>query len=319
MHNPNIIPIFAHVFSKTLMIMKKKFLQRKESRYANNEFKNMPSIDYGTLISNGLSERNKSRVDMDKAREICAKYGFKCTYINSTFGGDDAEFVVYFKTDINVDEYNKITKFATDEDTKKFWEIKDSYKNMFLKLHDCMHELDEQTYLMFECDWHGNCGLFGSSDVYKQTYCGGDRVVSWNSIVDKWSPIIHDTTRQLSKGVYVLASTYYLKPLAEDSPKLKVMEDTLLDLTKELLSSEFVAKYEKGKRQCDNEPYKALVVRYKQNNEYCCMIRFFRDWLGRYKIYSARPLCGESSWVMDWKNPKDDLLSALGSCAKRVA
>ena len=310
---------FAHTFIKALTIMEKTFLQREESRYANNEFSNMPSIDYGTLVSNRLTKRNKSRVDMNRAQEICAKYGFRCTYINSTFGGDDAEFVVYLKTDINVDEYNKLTKFVTGEDTKRYWEIKDSYNDTFLKLHDCMHELDEQTYLMFECGWHGNCGLFGSNDVNKQTYCGGDRLVGWSSITNNWSPLIHDTERQLSKGVYVLASTYYLKPFAEDSPELEVMEHTLLDITKELLSSEFVAEYENGKRQYENEPYKALVVRYKRNNEYCCMIRLFRDWLGRYNIYTARPLCGESSWVMDWKNPKDDLLSALGSCANRVA
>ena len=296
--------------------MSKKFLQREETRYSNNEFSNMPSVDYGTIISERIRSRNKNRVDMDKAREICSRYGFKCTYINSTFGGDGADFIVYLKTDINVDEYGKLTKFATNEDTKKYWDIRNGYNETFIRMHNCLHELDEQTYLMFECGWHGNCGLFGSSDVYRQTYCGGDRLVGWNSIVDNWSPSIHDTARQLSKGVYVLASTYYIKPFAEDSPNLEDMEDTLLGIAKGLLSSEFVAEFENGKRQYDNEPYKALVVRYKRGNDYCCMLRFSRDWMGRYSLYSARPLCGERSWVMDWKNPKDDLMSALGSCAR---
>ena len=312
--------IFAHVFNKTLTIMDKKFLQREESRYNGNEFDNMPSIDYGTLKSDGLNSRNKSRVDMDKAREICAKYGFKCTYINSTFGGDGAEFIVYLKTDIDVNEYDKLRKAYLNgndrEVAEKFWTFRRRYEQTFLNLHECMHELDEQTYLMFECGWHGNCGLFGSNDVRKKTYRGGDGLVNWNSITDWWSPLIHDTTRQLSKGIYVLASTRYIKPLMEDSPKLEEMEETLLNLTKELLSNKFVAAFENGKRQCDNDSYNALVVRYKDNNEYCCMIRFFRDWMGRYTIYTARPLCGQTDWVMDWKNPKDDILSALGSCAK---
>ena len=276
----------------------------------------MPSVDYGTIISERLCSRNKNRVDMDKAREICSRYGFKCTYINSTFGGDGADFVVYLKTDINVDEYSRMSKSATNEDRKKYWDMVNTYNDTFLKLHNCLHELDEQTYLMFECGWHGNCGLFGSSDVYRQTYCGGDMIMGWNSIINNWSPCIYDTARQLSKGVYVLASTYYVKPFMEDSPNLEDMEDTLIGIVKGLLSSEFVAEFENGKRQYDNEPYKALVVRYKRDREYCCMIRLFRDWLGRYKIYTARPLCGERSWVMDWKNPKDDLTSALGSCAR---
>jgi hypothetical protein len=109
-------------------------------------------------------------------------------------------------------------------------------------------------------------------------------------------------------------STHFVKPELEDSPELDdTMEQNLLDIVNGLLSDKYVANYETGKRQYDKEPYKALIIRYKDGNDYCCMMCFSRDWLGRYRITSAKPLCGESNWVMDWENPKDDIVSALGS------
>ncbi len=299
---------------------KKLFTQRDCTRYPGNEFSDMPSIDYGTIKSEWLNSGNKNRIDWDKVKEICDKYGFGCTYINSTFGGDDAEFVVYLKTNINVDEYNKAVeglRSYTQEARDKYIELCKPYDYVYHQLHKCVHELDNQTYLMFECGWHGNCGQFGSNDVRKQSYSGGDHLMSWKTITDIWSPLIHDTNYRLSKGIYALMSTHFIKPELQDSPVLDdAMEQTLLDLTRNLLSDEFVADYEHGKRQCDNEPYKALVVRYKRGNDYCCMLRFSRDWMGRYSLYSARPLCGESTSIMDWKNPAKDIRYALGKCAK---
>ena len=115
----------------------------------------------------------------------------------------------------------------------------------------------------------------------------------------------------------MMIETDYIKPQKQNSPELADFEPKLLEIARGLLSDEFVADYESGKRQCDTdtEGYRALVVRYKKTNEYCCMIRFSRDWMGRYNIWRARPLCGESSWVMDWKNPKSDIVDALGDCS----
>ena len=300
--------------------MEKKFIQRDCTRYVNNEFSNMPSIDYGTLKSEWLNARTKSRIDWTKVKEICDKYGFGCTYINSTFGGDDAEFVVYLKTNINVDEYHEMLKnmrTMDDEYSKKYVELRKRYTTTLLEIHKCVHELDEQTYLMFDCGWAGNCGFLGNDDVRANSYSGGRGFLSWNTIIDRWSPRINDTTRKLSKGIYILMSTHFVKPELEDSPELDdTMEQNLLDIVKGLLSDKYVANYETGKRQYDKEPYKALIIRYKDGNDYCCMMCFSRDWMGRYSLYSARPLCGESEWVMDWQNPANDIRRALGSCAK---
>ena len=298
--------------------MEKKYIQREETRYQNNEFSNMPSIDYGTLKSERLNARRKSRIDLDLAKSICNKYGFKCGYIDSTFGGDDADFVVWFKTDINPDEFNTLRKaYYKDENAKKrYWELVGNgrYNDIYKKLHECMHELDEQTALMFDCGWHGNCGLFGSNDVRRMSYSGGDSVYSWYSIVeDIWASCIHNTRSVLSKGVYILTHTYYVKPEIQDSPEIEEMEQTILRLVRENLNDEFVANFETGKRQCDGkESYKALVVRYK-NGEYSCMIRLAREWTGRYKMTQASPLGGEGSWVMNWRDPLIDVRNALGS------
>jgi hypothetical protein len=257
---------------------------------------------------------------MDLAKSICAKYGFGCTYINSTFGGDDAVFVVYLKTKVNADEYKALRK-AYDrnnrESMERFWAVGEGYENTYLEMHKCVNELDEQTALMFDYGWHGNCGLFGSHDVKRQSYSGGDSLTSWESILDRWNSSIHDTLSRLSKGVYVMMYTHYIKPEAEDSPILDdTMEQALLDAVRKELSDKYVANYEMGKRQYDKESYKALIVRYKDGNDYSCMIRFSRDWIGRYIIYSAAPLCGESNWVMDWKNPINDIREALGRRVK---
>lgn len=301
--------------------MEKKFIQREETRYRNNEFANMPSIDYGTWRSDEICAKNKNRIDMDKVKAICAKYGFGCTYINSTFGGDDADFVVYYKANIDADYYQKLCNSAygkdnNRDDAQKLRDMWFGHKDIFLELHKCVHELDEQTALMFECGWSGNCGVFGSNDVKRKTYNFGDNIYGWKAITNIWSPLIHDTNYRLSKGVYILMSTRYLKSEKQNSPELdETMEQTLLDAVRNELSEEYTAKYEVGKRQYDKESYKALVIRYR-HDEYCSMIRFSRDWLGRYSIYTARPLCGESSWVMDWENPTEDIRTALGRCAK---
>lgn len=301
--------------------MEKKFIQREETRYRNNEFANMPSIDYGTWRSDEICAKNKNRVDFQLAKDICAKYGFGCTYINSTFGGDDADFVVYYKANIDADYYQKLCNSAygkdnNRDDAQKLRDMWLGHKDIFLELHKCVHELDEQTALMFECGWSGNCGVFGSNDVKRKTYNFGDNIYGWKAITNIWSPLIHDTNYRLSKGVYILMSTRYLKSEKQNSPELdETMEQTLLDAVRNELSEEYTAKYEVGKRQYDKESYKALVIRYR-HDEYCSMIRFSRDWLGRYSIYTARPLCGESSWIMDWENPREDIRTALGSCAK---
>lgn len=286
-----------------------------ETRYANNEFESMPSLDFRGPNPPYLTRRSKSRIDWEKVGEICSKYGFRYCTINSTFCGDDAEFVVYLKTDISADYYKECRKAFdnSDEDRERFWSFNRKYESAFRKLHECVHELDEQTDLMFDCSWCGNCGLFGSDDVRRQTYSFGSNLSSWSYIIDRWSPCIHDTKYQLSKGVYVMMTTRYIKPQIQQSPLLEDFEPKLIEIVRELIGKGYTADFEHGKRQCDTgtDGYRALVVRCAKSGEYCGMVTFNRDWMGRYHIKTAAPLCGESSWVMDWQNPKEDLQEAV--------
>lgn len=290
-----------------------KHIQREETRYANNEFENMPSVDYCLATSPDLCKRNQNRIDFNKVSEICKKYGFNYTLINSTFGGDGVYFMVYLKTNEDVALFDKRFKDLTDNEKRLRWNLNKSYNDTYRKLHDCIHELDEQTDLLFRCSWCGNCGLFGSNDVKRQTYSFADGLDSWRNITNHWSPLIHDITSKLSKGVYIYGTSSQLKPQPEDSPLMEDFEPIILEKVKELLSKKYKYSFEYGKRGCDtNTPsYKALVIRYADNDEYCGMIRFNRDNIGRYFIKTAAPLCGETSWKMDWENPTEDLARAL--------
>ena len=197
-------------------------IQRTETRYENNEYANMPSADYCTADAPRLCKRNQSRIDFNKVGEICKKYGFKYTLINSTFGGDRVDLVVYLKTNEDVVLFDKKYDDLTADEKQLRCNLSKSYGETYRKLHDCIHELDEQTDLLFRCGWCGNCGLFSSNDVKRMTYSFADGLHSWKSIIDNWSPLIHDTTSKLSKGVYIYATSSQLKPQPQDSP---LMED----------------------------------------------------------------------------------------------
>ena len=292
-----------------------KYKQCEETRYYNNEYENMPSIDYRCVNAPDLTRKNKDNVDWEKVKLICDKYGFKYTLINSTFGSDSIDFVVYLKTDISADYYKECYKAFCNKEKgayERFRKFELDYEWAIKKLHDCVHELDEETELLFDCDWVGNCGLFGSHDTRKKSYCGCSHLSNWDYIKDWRSPSIHDTLSKLSKGIYVMATTDEIKPAMEESPSLEEFEPKFLEIVKGFLSDKYTADFEHGKRQCDTDTdgYRALVVRYK-GGDYCGMVTFNRDWLGRYHILTACPLGGQSSWTMDWKNPEKDLKSAV--------
>jgi len=291
-----------------------KYIQRQETRYRNNEFESMPSIDYRYANPPYLTRANKGRIDWDKVKEICDKYGFKYCLIHNTFGSDRVDFVLYLKTNITTDYYDTCRKAYLDNKDKLgvFLSMRKEYEPTRIKLHECVHELDEETDLMFDCGWSGNCGLFGSDDVYRTSYSGGD-LVRWSSIIDWWSPCIHDTLDNLSRGTYVMIHTPYIKPQHQESPLMEDFEPALLKMVQDIIGKKYTAKFEQGKRQCDGncEPYRALIVRTANKGDYCGMVTFSRDWMGRYHIKTAAPLAGESHWEMNWKEPLDDLKSAV--------
>lgn len=203
--------------------MKQMFNQKEETRYKNNEFKNMPSIDYYWYENKTeLHSLNKHLVDWRKVKEICEKYGLEYTTINDTFCGlrveEDqtafcAEVLIFRKIDFDADVYEAWRKSKQYE---KMWELERKYHSLMFELHKCVHELDEQTPLAFETGWAGNVGLFGSNDIRRNTYSFGWHLTGWETIIDRWSPSIHDTNSKLKKGVYLFITSRAIKVL-EDS------------------------------------------------------------------------------------------------------
>lgn len=189
-----------------------KIIQSEKTKYANNEYDNMPSLDYFTASAERLTQYNLGRVDLDIVREVCAKHGFGCVVITNTFiTNKDCDVVICVKTDINSARYGKPYKEMTVEDFSWKREVDLQYADTLRRLHDCIHELDERTDLLFHTGNVGNVGLFGSHDVKRKSYSHASYLTSWRDIVNKWSPLIHDTISQLESGVYALASASLLK------------------------------------------------------------------------------------------------------------
>lgn len=194
--------------------MQPKFEQSNETRYENNEYENMPSVGYLLYQSDRLTTKNQKFVDWDLIDEIVKKYGFQYAIINDTFcsygewGVFASEFVLYYKTDLDYNFIDSLRKKKQYDVVKKFKEL---YKDIPQRLHDCVHELDEQTPLLFATGWAGNCGYFGSYDVNRNTYSFGDSIYTWTDIEDQWDFGIHDTTKKLKRGVYFFMTSNHIK------------------------------------------------------------------------------------------------------------
>ena len=191
--------------------MEIKFKQTKHL-YDGNEYKNMPSIGRG--CGQRLTTKSNKVIDWQLVDQIVKKYGFRYCLIQSTFGsyGErgvyETDFVLYYKTDISNDWFQQKRK-------NQEWEVLQEQGRRFadicFKMHDCVHELDEMTELGFNTCWVGNVGLFGSDDVRRTSYSGGSGLSTWESITNWRSPLIHNTELKLSKGVYIMMYSGYLK------------------------------------------------------------------------------------------------------------
>lgn len=196
-----------------------KYNQNEESQYYGNEYKNMPSLDFRELSKQRyLITANQNEVDWNVVKSICEKHGFGYTIINGTFCkrqsgnliGYDSEFVAYKKLDIGTEEYDRLDK---EGDYDNIRELTSKYEPLMMKLHDCIHELDEETDLVFKTVLQGNYGLFSK---YDYSYSDGDLLYSWRYIIDIWHPSIFDTSSKLSKGVYVFMTSRWIKTQPKD-------------------------------------------------------------------------------------------------------
>ena len=189
------------------------YTQSQKTRYANNEYPDMPSIDFHPT-SFRLTEDNMDNIEWDVVNNICSKHGFKCTIVKSTFGGDH-DIDVFINKVIDCVEYEWFENLRKERKYGLLAKLNEGFEDELHSLHDCINDLDINTNLYFRWGWIGNCGIFGSHDVRRNTYCEGRSLESYNDFVRACDPMIHDTAKKFKKGVYVSVRTY-LGKMAKD-------------------------------------------------------------------------------------------------------
>ena len=228
----------------------------------NLEFEQMPSRQHCTATDTiRLSRANLNRVDLNKVKAICDKYGFGYSLVHKTFGGDGVEFILYYKTDLNESEFNaKYEEMRAKRDYSLYREWCDNYIHKMLAMHRCVNELDIATDLFFEVSWSGNVGIFGSHDVRYLTYsnqCTSLR--SWKELNERYS-LIYDF--RMPRGVFLTITTYHLKPDLSQCLFDFTIEDAF-KVAKELYPSKAnQMAIVTGKRACDtnSDPYQAILI-----------------------------------------------------------
>ncbi len=182
------------------------YTQSQKTRYANNEYSDMPSIDFHSTMFQ-LTEDNMDSVEWDLVNNICSKHGFECTIVKSTFGADH-EIDVFINKRIDCIKYEWFEDLRKEQKYGLLAKLNDGFGGELRSLHDCINELDINTNLYFRWGWVGNCGIFGSNDVYRNTYCDGVALTSYNDFLKTCDPMIHDTANKFKKGVYMSVHTY---------------------------------------------------------------------------------------------------------------
>ena len=265
-----------------------EFTQRT-NKYHNNEFDNMPSIDYYDS-SYRLGHFNKETIDWDEVGRIVKSFGLEYVLISRTFSDSFIDVVVYHKIE-------------DGDDLPAYCHL----------LHNCIHELDLKTNLYWRTSWNGNVGIFGSNDVKRQTYSFGDRIWKWKNILNNWESSIHDTKRVLKEGDYLLMDTSYGK-IKHDNVFTDFNIVETIEYIRSIAPSHKVA-LENGKRLYDKYSFDAVVIR-NSNDQYCGLLKFDKDVNDVVNVIYATPLCGESEVMLrksDWKEQVKNMVNFVVS------
>ena len=282
-----------------------QFNQREETRYKNNEFDNMPSIDYfSDRVS--LSKNNTNLVNWQEVERICKEHGFVYTILHSTYGGS-SKVLVYEKVNIDPDVY-KALHDAKDYDTMRKMEKEAAPR--YLRLHMCINELDLMTNLYFRTSWAGNCGIFGSNDVRRRSYSFGGHVTSWQELIDSYNSACYYTAgARPPKGVYLLMESSEAK-----IDTSYVFDDFTMESALAMAKEEFPKlriEIQTGKRQCDGNcpSYQAIVVG-SDKGQYGSMT-FEKSSHGVVTMSRRAPLAGECTYKIKRDNLRKELREAI--------
>lgn len=209
----NISQEYVKPLNTLIMNTKEPAYKQKYNLYENNEYANMPSIDYRGYE---ISPDKFKDVDMEFVKSVCDKYGLEVKVVHMTgLTTRPKPTIVIFKrfsAELNkqLEQLRKENRYAEMQTITGG--LIDEYGDA---IHDCIHELDEQTPLYFSVGWAGNVGRYGSDDVKRRTY-PSYLTYSWSGILNKWSPLIHDVKSVLREGYYLMVSTYQFKVNEDD-------------------------------------------------------------------------------------------------------
>lgn len=267
------------------------------------EFAKMPSKQFCTACdTTRFSRENLNRVDFDKVKEICNKYGFDYSLVYSTFGGDDIEFILYYKTDISESEY-KAMRDAKNWALYREWN--DNLVDKRLAMHRCLNELDLATELYFEVSWSGNVGLFGSHNIGYMTY-RDTNLESYDELKEHYS-LIYDF--RMPRGVFLTIKTYHLKPDLSKYLSDFSIEDAFKVAT-ELYPNKPISIVT-GKRASDTntKPYQAILVGEGLNQ--VGSLTIWKSGGGIVQMGIRAVLGGETSTRLSATNYRDQIKDAL--------
>lgn len=261
-----------------------EFVQ-KTNIYHNNEFDNMPSLDFYNSHYR-LGRENKNTIDWDEVNRIVKSFGLEYTLISRTFSDPFIDVVVYHR-------------IVDGDDLVAYCHL----------LHACIHELDVKTNLYWATSWNGNVGIFGSNDVRRQTYSFGNSIWSWKSILNYWSPSINDTRRVLQEGDYLLMETSYGKIKTEQVFN-NFNVDNMISYMRSISPIHCINK-EIGKTAAESNSYEAVVIRDNDTHEYFGHIKFDKDNNNVVNMSVSKPLCGTYSITLVNDGYEDQIKRAV--------
>jgi hypothetical protein len=257
---------------------------QKTNLYHNNEFANMPSIDYYDSHYR-LGHFNKETIDWGEVSEIVKSFGLEYALISRTFSDSYIDVVVYHK-------------IQEGDDLPAYCQL----------LHACINKLDMKTNLYWRTSWGGNVGIFGSHDVKRQTYSFGDRIYDWKNILNCWDPCIYDTKRVMKEGKYLLMDTGYGKIKECDMFHDFNIDDVVTYMTS--IAPKYNIYKTIGKTNAETQPYEAVEVDY-EDNSYCGHFKFTQDIHDVVVVKVSQPLCGTYEFRLRKNTYEKQLKEAL--------
>lgn len=199
-------------------------------------------------------------------------------------------------TDISKEFFTNVTNLLT----KKYKVIPYSYKAESLWFTDgTILDADEpnenRAYFRLSC--------------YNSQY--NEKVVATKDLLESNKECLKEIIDELAELAYTIKGEQIKN---EKLPPIEEMLQKVLQcFQKKLDTEQFSIQIEKGRLNLEYniEPYNCLIIRSVKTNDYVCSIVLGRNNLNEYTLTERRPLCGESSIILDINDIENSILRIL--------